>query len=39
MKKTHEEMLAEQRRQYEEQITALQQEHAAELQEEKKATR
>ncbi|VDK82191.1 unnamed protein product [Litomosoides sigmodontis] len=39
MKKTHEEMLAEQRRQYEEQIVALQEEHAAELQEEKKATR
>lgn len=39
MKKTHEEMLAEQRRQYEEQIAALHEEHAAELQEEKKATR
>uniref|UniRef100_A0A1I7VMW1 PH domain-containing protein n=1 Tax=Loa loa TaxID=7209 RepID=A0A1I7VMW1_LOALO len=39
MKKTHEEVLAEQRRQYEEQITALHEEHAAELQEEKKATR
>uniref|UniRef100_A0A915PPQ9 Uncharacterized protein n=1 Tax=Setaria digitata TaxID=48799 RepID=A0A915PPQ9_9BILA len=39
MKKTHEEMLAEQRRQYEDQITALREEHAAELQEEKKATR
>ncbi|VDK82980.1 unnamed protein product, partial [Onchocerca ochengi] len=39
MKKTHEEMLAEQRQQYEEQIIALREEHAAELQEEKKATR
>lgn len=39
MKKTHEEMLAEQRRQYEEQIAVLHEEHAAELQEEKKATR
>ncbi|KAM3721791.1 Protein outspread [Dirofilaria immitis] len=39
MKKTHEEMLSEQRRQYEEQIVALREEHAAELQEEKKATR
>ncbi|VDO42469.1 unnamed protein product, partial [Brugia timori] len=39
MKKTHEEMLAEQRRQYEEEIAALHKEHAAELQEEKKATR
>ncbi|VBB32955.1 unnamed protein product, partial [Acanthocheilonema viteae] len=39
MKKTHEEMLAEQRRHYEEQIAALHEEYAAELQEEKKATR
>ncbi|VDN08475.1 unnamed protein product [Thelazia callipaeda] len=39
MKKTHEELLEELRRHYEEQITTLRDEHVAELQEEKKATK